>query len=217
MPPLEAQNRADVWERRRIQTSLRIERAGLELLSAHGLDVTVDQIAAAAGISTRTFFRYFRNPRDVLTAVPARESRRMCRALLARPPDESLLDSFHAWFHELDRRRDVRGETGRLEAETLALWSRIVRTEPDLVLAESRAMTALTAELEHVVRGRLALGRDRGDTVGVLSAAFAAVIWYVFTRTLDEDDAADFSSRVDRAFELLGHLHAVDPELASST
>ncbi len=104
--PLEPQHRDDVWERRRIQTSMRIERAGLELLSAHGLDVTVDQIAAAAGISTRTFFRYFRNPRDVLTAVPARESRRMCRALLARPPDESLLDGFHAWFHELDRHRD---------------------------------------------------------------------------------------------------------------
>ncbi len=217
MPPLEPQHRADVWERRRIETSLRIERAGLELLSAQGLDVTVDQIAAAAGISTRTFFRYFRNPRDVLTAVPARESRRMCRALLARPQDESLLDGFHAWFHELDRHRDVHGDTARLEAESLALWSSIVRAEPDLVLAESRAMTALTVELEHVVRRRLALGPDGGDTVGVLSAAFAAVIWYVFTRTLDEDDAADFSSRVDRAFELLGHLHAVDPALASST
>ena len=74
----------DAWERRRIQMSLRIERAGLELLSDRGLEhVTVDQIAAAAGISTRTFFRYFRNPRDILTAVPVRESRRMCRALLA--------------------------------------------------------------------------------------------------------------------------------------
>ena len=51
----------------------------------------------------------------------------------------------------------------------------------------------------------------------MLSAVFAAVIWHVFTRTLDEDGAADFSSRVDRAFELLGHLRAVDPAPASST
>ena len=217
MPPLEPQNRDDVWGQRRILTSLRIERAGLELLSTRGLDVTVDQIAAAAGISTRTFFRYFRNPRDVLTAVPARESRRMCEALLARPPDESLLEGFHAWFQQLGRSPDPSRETRRLEAEALSLWSRIVRSEPELVQSESRAMTAMTGELEHVVRQRLALAPDDADAVGVLSAAFAAVIWYVFTRTLDEDDAAEFSIRLDRAFELLGRLHLVSPALTSST
>src|SRR3954471_15105523 len=115
MAVLESAEPEDVWERRRIQVSLGIERAGLELLSERGLDdVTVDQIATAAGISTRTFFRYFRNPRDVLTAVPLRESRRMCRALLARPVEESLLDGFHAWFREVDH-RDLTTPTGQLE------------------------------------------------------------------------------------------------------
>ena len=131
MAALESAETGGVWERRRIQVSLGIERAGLELLSERGLDdVTVDQIAAAAGISTRTFFRYFRNPRDVLTAVPLRESRRMCRALLARPVDESLLDGFHAWFL-----RRIRAGTSitdrRLEAEMLVLWSGIVRRAPN--------------------------------------------------------------------------------------
>ena len=102
MTAVDAPRAGDAWERRRVQMSLRIERAGLALLRERGLDdVTVDQIAAEAGISTRTFFRYFRNPRDILTAVPRRESRRMCAALLARPADESLLDGFHAWFREL--------------------------------------------------------------------------------------------------------------------
>ena len=81
----------------------RIELAGLQLIGERGLDdVTVEQIATEAGISVRTFFRYFRNARDILTAVPARESRRMCRALLVRPAGESLLDGFHAWFHDMD-------------------------------------------------------------------------------------------------------------------
>src|SRR6476661_1750263 len=154
MAVVESEEPEDVWERRRIQVSLRIERAGLELLSERGLDdVTVDQIATAAGISTRTFFRYFRNPRDVLTAVPLRETRRMCRALLARPVDESLLDGFHAWFREVGH-RDVTTPNGALEVETLALWSGIVRRAPELIQSESRAMSVLSTELEEVVRRR---------------------------------------------------------------
>ena len=206
----------DAWERRRIQMSLRIERAGLELLSERGLEhVTVDQIAAAAGISTRTFFRYFRNPRDILTAVPVRESRRMCRALLARPADESLLDGFHAWFREMADGEDSRRAIEPLEVETLTLWSGIVRIAPDLVQSESRAMSALTAELESVVRARLGFGADETEKVGVLSAAFAAVIWYVYTHSLEAGSTAELSARLDAAFDLLGHLHSTTPVLTT--
>jgi AcrR family transcriptional regulator len=205
---LETAEPEDAWERRRIQVSLGIERAGLELLSERGLDdVTVDQIAAAAGISTRTFFRYFRNPRDVLTAVPLRESRRMCRALLARPAEESLLDGFHAWFREVDH-RDLTTPTGCLEVEALTLWSGIVRRAPELIQSESRAMSFLSTELEEVVRQRFSFGASEQEKVGVLSAAFAGVIWYVFTRTLREGHAGDLSTRLDQAFDLLGNLNA---------
>jgi AcrR family transcriptional regulator len=211
MTAVDAQPAGDAWERRRVQVSLGIERAGLELLRAHGLDhVTVDQIAAAAGISTRTFFRYFRNPRDILTAVPRREARRMCAALLARPADESLLDGFHAWFRELAGGRDTSEPVTGLEVETLALWSAIVRAAPDVVQSESRAMSVLTAELEGVVRARLGFGADEVEKVGVLSAAFAAVIWYVYVHSLEEGTTAELSARLDGAFDLLSQLHAAD-------
>jgi AcrR family transcriptional regulator len=188
--------------------SLRIERVGLELLCERGLDdVTVEQIARVADISVRTFFRYFRNPRDVLTAVPRRESRRMCRALLARPAGESLLDGFHAWFRELDRRRDE-SPTGALEADTFTLWCAIVRRAPARVQSESHAVTVLSNDLEDVVRRRLGFGVGDDEKVGVLSAAFAAVIWYVFVRSLIEGDPADLMGRLDQAFDLLGHLHS---------
>jgi AcrR family transcriptional regulator len=197
------------WEQRRIHVSLQIERAGLQLLSERGIDeVTVEQIAREAGISVRTFFRYFRNPRDVLTAVPLRESRRMCRALLARPAGESLLDGFHAWFSEIDHGRDMSSPVGALERETLALWSQIVSTDPDRIQVESRAMTTLSAELAQVVRVRLGFSVDDDEKVGVLSAAFAAVIWYVFTRTLATDSPDDLMARLEDAFDLLDNLHS---------
>ena len=116
MAVVESAENQGAWEQRRVQVALRIELAGLHSSANAGLDdVTVEQIAKEAGISVRTFFRYFRNARDILTAVPVRESRRMCRALLVRPAGESLLDGFHGWFHEMRRSRDLSTPTGVLE------------------------------------------------------------------------------------------------------
>jgi AcrR family transcriptional regulator len=196
------------WEQRRVQVALGIEVAGLQRIVERGLDdVTVEQVARDAGISVRTFFRYFRNPGDILTAVPEREARRMCRALLVRPAGESLLDGFHAWFHEMRGSHDLSTPTGALEQQAVDLWSVIVREAPDVIEAESHALPALTAALDEVVRVRLAFGADDDEKVGVLSAAFAAVIWYVFKRALAVGDP-DLMSRMDEAFDLLGHLHA---------
>lgn len=49
-------------EKRRQETALLIQRATLELAKENGLDaVTTDAIAAASGVSTRTFFNYYAN------------------------------------------------------------------------------------------------------------------------------------------------------------
>jgi AcrR family transcriptional regulator len=207
MAVVESAENQGAWEQRRILVSLRIERAGLQLMSAQGLDVTVDQIAREADISVRTFFRYFRNARDVLTAVPARESRRMCDALIARPAGENLLDGFHAWFHEMAQ-RDLSSPIAKLEAEAMILWSAIVRGAPELIQSESRAMIVLSANLEEVVRLRMGFGAADDEKVGVLSAALAAMIWYVYARSVVDGDPADLTARLDEAFDLLDLLHA---------
>ena len=208
MAALESAPTGDAWEQRRILVSLRIERAGLQLMIDQGLeDVTVEQIARGADISVRTFFRYFRNPRDVLTGVPARESRRMCDALLARPAGESLLDGFHAWFRDMTE-RELTSPRGALEAETFTLWSAIVRAEPELVQSESGALMVLGADLEEIVRRRVGFGPGDDAKVGVLSAALSAVIWYVYARSLVDGDPAALSERLDEAFDLLDLLHA---------
>ena len=50
----------DIRQRRREFTADEIERVAIELFAVRGFDtVTVDEIAEAAGISARTFFRYF--------------------------------------------------------------------------------------------------------------------------------------------------------------
>ena len=56
-------------ERKRQRTLERIAEVGLELFIQQGYEATtLDAIAAAAGISRRTFFHYFRSKEDVLLA-----------------------------------------------------------------------------------------------------------------------------------------------------
>jgi AcrR family transcriptional regulator len=56
-------------ERNRRQTLQRISEVGMELFVAKGYEATtLDEIAAAAGISRRTFFYYFKSKDDLLLA-----------------------------------------------------------------------------------------------------------------------------------------------------
>src|SRR6201992_4317722 len=59
----------DLRERKRQLTLERIAEAGLKLFLAHGYEATtLDAIAAASGISRRTFFYYLKSTEDVLLA-----------------------------------------------------------------------------------------------------------------------------------------------------
>lgn len=83
-------------ERRRRETTIDIRRATLDLVEARGWDaVTVGDIAARAGISTRTFFRYFDSKEQA--ALPAQ--RRLWEALSGFTPSSP---------HRVDIARDLR-------------------------------------------------------------------------------------------------------------
>src|SRR5262245_12951543 len=85
------------WEIRRSAVELAIERAALGLFQRRGLDsVTTEEIADAAGISRRTFFRYFQSRDDLLAATPTRFLIRSLQSLRERPARESLVDALLA-------------------------------------------------------------------------------------------------------------------------
>jgi AcrR family transcriptional regulator len=77
-------------ERRRDFVRLEVERAGMDLFAERGYDdVTVQDIAVAAGIGRRTFFRHFRSKEELLQAYDTRLALRALHAFEGRPADES--------------------------------------------------------------------------------------------------------------------------------
>jgi AcrR family transcriptional regulator len=91
-------------ERRRQRQASAIELIALKLFASQGFSaVTIDQIAAAADISTRTFFRYFANKEDVLFGDRRRFEDTLALALEGHAPGESAVDALRAGLIALSR------------------------------------------------------------------------------------------------------------------
>lgn len=199
------------WERRRIRTSLEIECVALQLIADRGLDaVTVEQIANAAGISTRTFFRYFKNVPDVLGAISARETQRLCELVLLRPADEPLLDAFRAVYRDhaysIVGMHDLNDPDAELKTTAQALWGRIVQRDPEAGLSLGRVNDVLTRGFERVIRLRLDLPDDDQLTAGVMGAALGGAVWFTYVHWLQLGTADPLPLYLDQAFDRLAEL-----------
>ncbi|KJY41924.1 TetR family transcriptional regulator [Streptomyces sp. NRRL B-1568] len=76
-------------ERKRQLVARELTEAALQLLALKGFDtVTIDEIATTAGVSKRTFFRYFASKEDVVVQFLAGMGTGICAELAARPAEE---------------------------------------------------------------------------------------------------------------------------------
>lgn len=93
-------------ERKQELVRAELANAAWELFGKHGYeDTTVAEIAAAAGVSRRTFFRYYASKEDVLTETTDEVAEDMLAAMAARPRDEAPLRSIeHALIPVLEAR-----------------------------------------------------------------------------------------------------------------
>jgi AcrR family transcriptional regulator len=81
-------------ERKRRDTFQRIAQTGLELFIAKGYEVTtLDDIAAASGISRRTFFHYFKSKDEILLAWQSGLADSIRDFILEAAADQSPLDA----------------------------------------------------------------------------------------------------------------------------
>lgn len=81
-------------ERKRRETARRIQNAGMRLFIERGYDATtLDDIAAAADISRRTFFHYFKSKDDILLSTQSTRAEELAAALREAPLGQRPLDT----------------------------------------------------------------------------------------------------------------------------
>src|SRR5699024_8962856 len=78
-----------------------LSSAARDLVLERGLDaITVEDIARAAGVSTRTFFNYFPTKDDAIIGVEPELISELVTAMRNRPVDETPAQALHAVIFE---------------------------------------------------------------------------------------------------------------------
>jgi AcrR family transcriptional regulator len=183
------------WVRRRAHVQAQIERAALDLCVGRSPDdVTVDEIARAAGISQRTFFRYFRTRGDVFAALPLRHTEYLCAHAVERPQDESVLDAFTA----------AAAEGGdEFEDDMLRHWAQTVGSSLPI---EGWSTESIFDAYAQVIAQRESLPVD-DPKVGVWAAALAGASASAFADWMERGGSR--TKILAEAWETLAQLNEV--------
>ncbi|MFD9698394.1 TetR/AcrR family transcriptional regulator [Lentzea sp. NPDC059081] len=148
-----------LWDRTRRRVQEEVVDAALALFLEQGYEeTTVDQVVAAAGISRRSFFRYFGTKEDIVFGDLAEQGPVILEALKARPDDEPVWDALGHAFSALSTLVDPeRGVTitklcmtnpslraGHLEKHLR--WQQVLAPEVERRLGASDAPVGLRGE-----------------------------------------------------------------------
>ncbi|GAA2632178.1 TetR/AcrR family transcriptional regulator [Paractinoplanes durhamensis] len=181
---------ASLADRKRQVVVDELTEAALQTMAVKGFETTtVDEIVAVAGVSRRTFFRYFASKEDVLVQLLAYLGDLMQATVAAHPADEpasaALLEALAAAIEDCRDSRDKALRVVRLVLATPPLLARFLERQ-------SQWQSGLAASL--VARGADPFHADL--SAGIALAAFVAVL----RRWAEADEPEDPIALLDRAF-----------------
>ena len=189
--------RPGLRERRKQLTATELEAAALRLFGERGFDaVTVDDIAAEADVSRRTFFRYFASKEDVLLADHLVQLARLREAMTTRPADEPVLTALRNALLSMSSDFEDR-------KEMIILRGRIMRDTPSLQARSLVHQKAWEDAMQLMVAERLAVDPVLDLRPGVVSAATLAAMRVAFTNWLTTGAEGDLIALTAEALDLL--------------
>jgi AcrR family transcriptional regulator len=182
---------ASLRDRRKDRTRRMIQAEALRLFANKGFDATtIEEIAAAADVAPRTFFRYFPAKEEVVFWADYQPT--LAAFVAARPGDEPAVQALcHgivdglAGFYDQDRERLL--ERIKLAFRTPALHPRLRQQQADW----AAAMTALLA-------ARLGARPDDLE-VRAIAAAIAAALFVAIEEWQARDGQGDLRALFHRA------------------
>lgn len=162
-------------ERNRLRVRRDIQDAAWTLFAERGFAaVTTDEIAAAAGVSTSTYFRYVAAKEDLLLQPLLVSSAEIVATYAARPDDEPVAPALSA---------AIRERSAEVPDAELRHWRAAMRTAPELSPRVVLITDGDRATLVAIAAGRM--GVPDGDVrAGVPVEVVLAAAEYAYRRWL---------------------------------
>jgi AcrR family transcriptional regulator len=174
----------------------RLIKAAITLFDQQGYeDTTVADIAAAAGLTKRTFFRYFADKREVLFSGSEELVHLWLEAVAAAPADADPLAAATAGFDPVAEMFVERHGFARMRA-------RIIESNPELQERELIKLQNLAGSIKSAL-----VDRGVSHNAAILAAQASVTVFHVaFARWVQQDDPPAFRRLMD---ESLDELRAV--------
>ncbi|GEL21909.1 TetR family transcriptional regulator [Pseudonocardia sulfidoxydans NBRC 16205] len=193
---------AGTREQKKARARAAMAAAAADLFGTHGFtDVTMAQIARAAGVSDQTLYNYFPTKESLVFDQAGAFETTLLHALADRPPGSDPVDAFARWFDAF-----LLGEAAERGLANPGGMIRLVSGSDTL----HRTLLAFA----HRVAGRAAAVLDDDastPTATVLADAMLAVVVRVFDAlgsAHDASDVGDITARAHAAVEALRPLAA---------
>jgi AcrR family transcriptional regulator len=184
-------------ERKKLDTRRALAAATLRLALQHGLSaVTVEQIAAEAGVSYRTFFNHFTGKEDALLRPDEPGERGFAGHLAAVDPELAPLSAARAALRTL---------LAGLDADRTAWHQRlsVIAAEPDLMPRLAERAASDEREMAEAIAARTGLDADVDLYPGLLAAVLGCAVRVTLTRWHARGGAEPLDQLFDEAVDAL--------------
>ncbi len=173
-------------------------KAAITLFAEQGYQATtVAEIAERAGLTQRTFFRYFSDKREVLFSGSEELGRRWLEAVGAAPPEATPLAAVTAGFDPVAEMFLERFEFARIRTG-------IIDTNPELRERELIKLQNLAASIKAAL-----VDRGVSANAAILAAQAGVTVFHVaFVRWVGQDDPSTFRRLMDESLEELRSVTA---------
>jgi AcrR family transcriptional regulator len=199
-----AEPRPSLRERKKLATRRCIRLVALDLIAERGFsNVTVEDIAAAADVSPRTFFNYFPSKEAVLFgADPGRAEESLVR-LVTDLPDRSALDVLRLVLGEHARRaaEEVRALGG--DPARWAIQMKAALADPQLRAAQAAHMAQVESRFAGALAERLGTDPDRDPYPALLASAATSVLRATMSFWAASGGGLPVDQLVDAAYQAL--------------
>jgi AcrR family transcriptional regulator len=209
MPRTEPQKPETLLKRKQQLVRDAIWDAAIDLFATHGFEqVTVDEIAAAAGVSPRSFFRYFASKKDLLAQAVVHYGHTIGEAIEACPKSWSTLEIMQKVILEIAQGVAANPRTRKiLRVSEISLAAREAFTG-SLATVEDRVAEAFQSRTKTCENKAPKKTAQKDPLRPRLLAAITLSILQVSNRCWAESEAGPeaVAPLVQQAFSTLQHL-----------